>query len=440
MTRFDLDQHDAAAASAMAAVLDKLEPSHADGPPLTGTAADKLRALGVYYLRKANAGYGLSSSPLRQPLAGDDSGVFNLYEDAEEWYRAAAPQVAAIVRLADLGGDDDLCWMLYAAVEPMAASVHDLGTWGAMTPHALAAARRSGDQAAVARTLLAAGAWHRMSGRPKTATACYTEAISICADLGPRNDMVMAALNRRGSALLTARQLDEAAQDFVDVAALADGRDPVMAGLAKMNLSLVALARGEFASAVEIGLEADTMLTNCDADPVWRLETVSQIVEAVTGSGDLAQAEEHVPQVRGLMAKARMATTHIGALIVIGQLRLAQGRHSEALTEFLHALVLQAAGSPWRAADISEGIARANLGLGSIDRSIMGLQHVVAARRKAGEPFATAYSLGLLADVLRAAGQQVEADECRSEALNELAGLDDRAATQLRANLSDNAH
>ena len=440
MTRFDLDKQDSATASAMAAVLDKLDPSHPDGPPLTGAAADKLRALGVHNLRKANAGYALSSSPLRPPLVGDDSVVFSLYQEAEDWYRYSAPQLAAIVRLADLGGDDDLCWQLYAAVEPMAASVHDLVTWGTMTPHALAAARRSGDQAALARTLLVAGAWHRLSGRPNAATACYTEAITNCVGLGPEDDLVPAALNRRGSALLAARRLDEAEQDFVDVAALADGRDQVMAGLAKMNLSLVALAGGEFARAVEVGFEADSMLTFSGADPVWRLETLSQVVEAFTGSGDLAQAEEHVVRVRDLMTKARMATTHIGALIVIGQLRLAQGRHSEALTEFLHALVLQAAGSPWRAADISEGIARANLGLGSTDQSVTGLQQVVAARRKAGEPFATGRSLGLLAGVLEATGRRDEAGECRSQALNELAGLGDSAAAQLRAKLIDIAN
>lgn len=440
MTRFDLDKQDTAAASVMAAVLDKLDPSHADGPPLTGAAADKLRALGVYNLCKANAGYELSASPLRQPLPGGDAQVFNLYQDAEDWYRRTAQQLAAIVRLADLGGDDDLCYLLYAALEPMAASVHDLGTWGAMTPHALTAARRSGDLAALARTLLVAGAWHRLSGRPDAAAACYTEAIAICVSLGPEDELVAAALNRRGAALLSARRLDDAEQDFVDMAALADGRDPLMAGLAKMNLCSVAVARGQYARAVEVGLDADRMLTDSGADPVWHLETVSLLVEANIGSGELAQAEEYVIQVRDLLAKARMATVHIGALIVVGQLRLAQGRHSEALTEFLHALVQQAAGSPWRAADIGEGIARANLGLGSIDQSITGLQQVVAARRKTGEPFATARSLGLLADALRAAGQRVEAGECRSKALNELADLGDRAAAQLRAELSDSAN
>ncbi|MEY9861436.1 tetratricopeptide (TPR) repeat protein [Catenulispora sp. GAS73] len=439
MTILDLDDQAAANAEAADAILDSLTIGTQAPTVLTPGGRASLAALAAAYVRTADAGHRLSSSPLPSVLAPAPPEVFGTrYEDAEQWYTPRAPRIAGIVQVAAAVGLDELCYLLYAAVEPMTSSLHDLETLGAMTPYALTAARRRGDGAALARTLLVAGGWHKMSGRLQEAISCCSEAVSIYAELGA--DDLAGALNRRGAALLAAHRLDGAEDDFQNVIVLADGRDPVMTGLAHMNLCILRVRRGEWALAIQAGLEADRALTGTKADPVYRLEVAVQLIEAFVGSGELERAEEYAANARVLMADTRMATISIAALITIGQLRLAQDRHDEALAEFGQAMLLQAGGSPWRLADIGEGMARAHLALADTEQAITVLQRVLTARRKAGVGFVTARTLAVLADALVAAERGDEARECRSQALALLSGMQDAAAHALRTTLTDGEH
>jgi tetratricopeptide (TPR) repeat protein len=439
MTILELDDQAAANAEAADAVLDSLTIGTPTPTVLSPGGRESLAAMAAAYVRTADAGHRLSSSPLPSVLAAAPPEVFGAsYQDAEQWYTLLASRIAGIVQVAAAVGLDELCHLLYAAVEPMTSSLHDLVTLGAMTPHALTAARRRGDGAALARTLLVAGGWHKMSGRPEEAVSCCSEAVSIYAELGA--DDLAVALNRRGAALLAAHRLDSAEEDFQNVIVLADGRDPVMTGLAQMNLCILHVRRGEWTLAIQAGVEADSALMGTKADPVYRLEVAIQLIEAFAGSGELGRAEAYAEHARVLMADTRMATISIGALIAIGQLRLAQDRHGEALAEFGQAMLLQAGGSPWRLADIDEGMARAYLALGDTERAITVLLRVLTARRRAGIGFATARTLAVLADALVAADRGDEARDCRSQALALLSGLQDAAAHTLRTTLTDGAH
>jgi tetratricopeptide (TPR) repeat protein len=125
----------------------------------------------------------------------------------------------------------------------------------------------------------------------------------------------------------------------------------------------------------------------------------------------------------------------IGGHIAIGLLRLAQGRSSDAQADFTQARLLAANASPWRLADIDEGMGRVHLARGETDQAISMLQRALAIRRDAGVAFATARTLGLLASALDAADWAVEAAEARSEALTLLSELQDTAANLLRTGL-----
>jgi tetratricopeptide (TPR) repeat protein len=339
-----------------------------------------------------------------------------------------------MMQLAERCGLDELCWLLYASVEATVADLHDLETWGAMTPSAMAAARRVGGEG-LARTLLVAGAWNRLSGRPRDAEELFTEAIRAYTILGDHR-LLAAAMNRRGAARMNFRDLTGAAADFQTVIELAHGADPVMEGLAHMNRCALALKQGDFAGAVEAGLAADTILTGAEADLAWHLETALQMIEAYSGLGDLHKAEHYADRTNSLIADGRPVTIVIGAHIAIGQLRLAQQRNPEALDHFAQARRLAADASPWRIPDIDEGTARAL----DAEQAVPLLQQTLTARRSAGVDLATARTLSYLADVLVGAGREGEARQCQAEALELLSALDDPAAAPMRAALNSDTN
>ncbi|MFL6112197.1 MAG: hypothetical protein ACJ786_12710 [Catenulispora sp.] len=77
--------------------------------------------------------------------------------------------------------------------------------------------------------------------------------------------------------------------------------------------------------------------------------------------------------------------------------------------------------------------------MGDVQRAAAIHTDVLIARRRFGEPVATADTLVHLADALHAAGRAEQADQRRDQALAELSGIVDPATDTLRSRLLDTA-
>jgi tetratricopeptide (TPR) repeat protein len=434
MTMLTEEQADRAARAADSLLGRLLSGAKADGP-LEPPVRQVFAALAGIYLGIVDAALRLSPTPLAPVLPEPAVRAFDDYGAAESWYRANARRLTAFVQRTGEEGLDELCFRLYVSCEPLMVSAYDVATWREMTGPALAAARRLGDPADLARTLLAAGGMHKMADQPDEAVAAYDEAARILADLGDTASLLVAA-NRRGAALVLARRLDEAGIEFDRVLAVA-GDDPVMAGLALINRCAVLHGAGRFDEAVAAGLEGAGVLRAAGASPVWLLAAAIELTEAATGLGDLTAAEHHSDDAHVLIrAGAPARAMRIGALVATGGLRIAQGRYDDARQAYSQAMVAQIGGSPHRTSDIGDGLGRAHLGLGDGERAVAVLSDVLAARRRATNRFATARTLRWLAAAQDAVGDTEQAADGRAAGLRELAGIVDPAADQLRAELS----
>lgn len=422
----------AAAAQAAQAVLFELRQTRTAAPePLDPATRQVLEHLATDYLHAADAAYRQLHTLLPPVLHAPGREPFADVDAAQTWYGDNVADLIQIVKATSGAGIDELCWRLPVALEPLMIAAHDQPTWNEIGHHALAAARRCGDDAALARTLLTVAGGHRMGER----FAAYTEAADLYARLGDK-PMALITANRAGITHLATRNLDSAEQHFRQVIALTtDNR--LLRALAHGNTGVVYRHRGDYESALTWGTSALNHLALLPAaEPTWTLYTHIELAEAHIRRGDTDAGQQHLDQARALLPGAATRTGRIALGLTEGLLYETRGQYAEAATVYQDLAWLQLAGTPHLKTDTTEGMARAAAGLGQDERAATLLDDALTDRRRVGEPVATARALSWSATTAARLGHADQAAAWRAEALNLLTNISDPAVDQLRTELS----
>ena len=136
------------------------------------------------------------------------------------------------------------------------------------------------------------------------------------------------------------------------------GRDP------QPGLALLRLAQGQI-DAAAAGLAASIAST---ADDLVRFRLLSAQIDVSLARDDLAGATEALEGIAGLAAIYPSPGLQAGAWQASGAVRLAEGRHADALTDLRRALNLwQKLRAPYQVARVRELLSHAYEGLGDID-------------------------------------------------------------------------
>lgn len=206
------------------------------------------------------------------------------------------------------------------------------------------------------------GAAHQLVGALEDALFHYERAADVAEQLS--NSQARALIdNNIGEVLLLQGRLDEAAERFGSTVQIHDATAgaPVWAGLALVNLSRVALRRGDLESSHEL-LDRGTRLLRSASARGLLLEATHQRVSLHIAAGDLDLASRANRQFASDSRRLGMQLFEARSALLAGRIALLQGDESSTIAELRRAIELaEAIGAQREQADAWELLADAGL-------------------------------------------------------------------------------
>ena len=256
---------------------------------------------------------------------------------ALDWLERELPNLMAVLRRARTAGIRTAVWQLADAMWPLFLRRKHWEQWRASHVEGLEAARELDDTVAQCRMLTSGGIGELDQGAPARALAMFERAAALFEAEGDALGLAR-TLNYRGLACGRLDRPDEAAALFARAAAALPGAgDPRAAGLARLNLADLHLARGGPEEAAGEAAAARAALAEAD-DPYNEARAAVTQGRAHLALEGLQEAEERLTSGLGVLRGMGAAYEAARALEALGELAerlgapgLARERYEQAL-------------------------------------------------------------------------------------------------------------
>ncbi|WP_158702577.1 tetratricopeptide repeat protein [Kitasatospora sp. MMS16-BH015] len=312
-----------------------------------------VRRVAEWYLSAATAAEALIT-PTHRRLARDYLAVRPLppvpfaadRAAALAWLEQQQDELAAVLRSAAERGWDGLTWQLADAMWPLYHRLRPYPLWIEGTALGLAAARRTGDPAAVGRMLTDGGGGLRNGGRPEEAVPLFAEALELARRDGTRLEEAQ-ALHGLGQAHNLAGRPGEAVRYFEEALALRReiGYDRG-AALSVLMLGDVRIALGELDSGLDLLARARAELLALP-DPYEAARALALSGRARIGGGEFALAEEELAAALAEFRSCGSRHWEAHTIEMLGELAVAQGEFEAARVRYGESLeIYRSVGAP----------------------------------------------------------------------------------------------
>ncbi|MBW8802370.1 MAG: tetratricopeptide repeat protein [Catenulisporales bacterium] len=399
------------------------------------------RVVDFYLGAMARAAAQVLDLPPPVPMAPEADSVtlpeFGSREQAIAWYESEKDTILAVGRMAAAHGFDDASWQLPVVGEPLFDLGWDHALWLETAELGLSAALRLADPAAEAAVRYTLGAACKMVGDYSGAVEHSSRAVELFEVLNNRPGIAQAA-NRLALAYFRLRRFEQAAAGFRRAL---DSLEPGESDSARLfivgNLADCYLAQGEAEESLRIceHLPAAAGAGLGELPQSIKVNAV-RLVRAYTELGAFDRAEECVETYSDRLTgnlRHRMLLAH-------AELRVQQGRLTDALRIYESCITLQSVEGVRDRAEALDGKGRVLRLLGNVSEGLPFHVDAAAVRRGGSDTFELARTLCFLSEAYEEAADLPMAAQAREEALSLLTSFHDPRANELRRRLEARNH
>jgi DNA-binding SARP family transcriptional activator/tetratricopeptide (TPR) repeat protein len=302
--------------------------------------------------------------------------------------------------------------------------------------HALGAARRTGDRAAEASSIIEIGLVDWLQGRVQQAGHRYREALAITHAGGDRAGEAR-ALGNLGLAETHLGRYEEAARHHQDAAAIyGDLGDAFGEARALSSLGLVRQRQGRYEEAAPYHEQALALCQEI-GDRQGQGYALGRLGDIGLRLGRFRDATGYLQQALALLKETGAATGEAVILIKLGQVCTGIGHYQQAVGNFERALVmLRKIGDPYSEADALNGLGEALFRLGDADQARVHHSTALRLASEADAPLQQGRAHSGLGSACQARGEPLQARRHWQEALTLYVSIDAPEASEIRGRLA----